>query len=147
DPEQPPLQPEKTERAAGTADRTTFSPTTRVAEHAEPQRSSRVPSVTVPEPFPLFATVSDTCFAKTALAVVATVTAIVHVGALPEHAPSQWSKTDPGSGFAVSTSGDEPTVRFVVHTEPQSTSPSALVTVPVPLPARSTVTSTTTAGE
>src|SRR5207249_3856476 len=100
----PPLQPVKTDPAAGAAVSATTVPLTKLAVQVTPQSIPAGVLVTVPVPVPLGVTVrAKPCGAKVAVTVVAAVTVTVQ-GSVPLHPPPlQPVKTEVASGFAVNT--------------------------------------------
>jgi hypothetical protein len=65
-------------------------------------------------------------------------TVVVQIGLVPEQAPDQPAKTEPGAGVAVSVTC-VPVVKLAAQVDPQSMPAGAEVTRPAPAPFRVTV--------
>ena len=101
-PEHEPLQPVKTEPAAGVAVKVTDEPCSRFAEHDEPQSTPPTLDVIVPDPEPAFATDNTQELGENpAVTDRAAFIDTVQVVAVPEHEPAQPVKTEPSPGVAV----------------------------------------------
>jgi hypothetical protein len=101
-PEQPPLQPEKVEPAAGVAVSVTAVPEVKEVEQVAPQEIPAGELMTVPLPVPDLATVSakDDC-TKLAVTVVAAFTVTAHVPVPEQPPPLQPLNVEPAAGAAV----------------------------------------------
>src|SRR5207245_11735789 len=98
----PPLQPVKTEPAAGLAVSVTVVPLAKLTVQVAPQSIPVGLLVTVPVPMPVVVTVSTKVGVKVAVTVVAEETVSVH-GSVPLHPPPlQPVKAELAAGLAVS---------------------------------------------
>src|SRR5947208_1536488 len=131
-----PLQPVKTDPAAGAAVSVTTVPLTKLAVQVTPQSIPAGALVTVPTPVPLGATVSVKFWsANVAVTVVAAVT-VTTQGSEPVHPPPlQPVNTEPTAGVAVNVTA-VPLRKFAEQLAPQLIPDGVLVTAPTPLPAR-----------
>src|SRR5262245_52690783 len=100
-PVQSPDQPLKVEFAPGVASSVTLVPSTKVAEHVEPQSISLPELFTVPELGPAFVTVTEWTVMNVAVMLCAASAVTVHVP-VPVQSPDQPVKTEPSSSSAVS---------------------------------------------
>jgi hypothetical protein len=102
-PEHAPLQPSKFELAAADATSVTLVPWANEAEQEEPQSIPPLSLVTVPDPVPVFETVSFRCPTENVAVTDLSLSMVtVHVP-VPEHpAPLQPSKLEPAAGVAES---------------------------------------------
>src|SRR5213592_457652 len=134
-----PLQPVKTDPAAGAAVSVTTVPLTKLAVQVTPQSIPAGALVTVPTPVPLGATVSVKFWsANVAVTVVAAVT-VTTQGSEPVHPPPlQPVNTEPTAGVAVNVTGVSEGYE-AEQVAPQSIPAGVLVTVPVPVPLGVTV--------
>jgi hypothetical protein len=103
-PLQAPLHPVNEPPAGGVAVSVTPVPVAKTALHAVPQLMPAGTLAMVPAPTRLIASVcvGEMLTANVAVTAVAPLTATLHVGVLPEHAPDQPVKLEPASGVAVS---------------------------------------------
>ena len=136
-----PLQPVKVEADdEGAAVSVTLWPTGKLALHVTPQLIPAGDDVTVPNPAPVFETVSTrVSMAKVAVTVAAALMLTVHCRLLPEHPPPDHDEnTDPACGAAVRVT-ELPTWKLPLQVEPQLMPAGAEVTVPAPAPVLETV--------
>jgi len=129
-----PLQPANTEPVAGVAVSVTTVPVSNGTLHVAPQLRPSGLDVTLPVPFPAFATVSANC---TTFQVAVTPLAWLIVTwqlPVPVQAPLQPAKVDPVAGVAVSVT----TVALsngALHAVPQLMPAGVELTAPLPRPA------------
>src|SRR5262245_26451106 len=135
-PERAPDQPTNLERAAASAVRVTVVPCVKVCAHVEPQLIPAGLEVTVPSPFPAFASVSVLSVSNVAVATRSALIVRAQVP-LPEQSPDQPTNDDPGAAVAVSCTGTA--ANGAEHVEPQLISFAPDMTVPEPLPVLATV--------
>jgi hypothetical protein len=133
-----PDQPVNDDPAEGVAVRRTLDPTLKLDVHVVPQSIPAGVEVTTPLPAPLRVTVSDAvATAKLAVAVVAPFKVKVHVALVPEHAPDQPVKVEPGEGTDAVSVTLVPTLKVAEHVPPagvQLMPAGDEVTVPLPAP-------------
>jgi hypothetical protein len=130
-PEQAPDQPAKDEPAAALAVSVTTVPCRKACAQVEPQLMAGL-KVTVPVPLPAFVNVSVLFVSNLAVAVRSALIVRVHF-AVPEQAPDQPRKDEPGEGVAVRVTGTA--AKGAEQVEPQLIPLGLDVTEPEPLPA------------
>jgi hypothetical protein len=136
-PEQSPDQPPNDEPPAAFAFSVTAVPVANVAEHVVPQSMPAGVDVTVPEPLPLFVTVSlGAEAAKLADTAWSAVIVTVHVP-VPEQSPDQLENDEPEVGVAVNVTVDPP-ANDAEHVPGQLIPAGEEVTVPPPAPPTAT---------
>jgi hypothetical protein len=128
-----PDQPANVDVESGTAARVTVAPASKAALQTLPQSMPAGVDVTVPSPFPAFATLSSGFRLKTALTDFALFIVTVHVRLVPVQAPPQRVKEDEASGVAVSVTV-VPTLKDALQAAPQSMPAGVELTVPPPFP-------------
>jgi hypothetical protein len=134
-PEQPAVQPAKTEPAAGVAESVTPVPTGKLAEHVDPQAMPAGVLVTVPLPVPATLTVREVESLGTNVAVTVVVAAseTEHEPVPAQPPPLQPVNAEPAAAAAESVTV-VPLVNIPEQLAPQLIPAGALVTVPVPAP-------------
>lgn len=136
-PEQAPLQPLKVELASGFAVSCALEPLGNDAEHVGPQLIPDGLLMTVPLPFPAFATAKTITGLSTnvAVTVVSAERVTVQSRACAQPVALHPAKAEPGSG-AAPRSSDVPAGKLAEQKAPQPICPTlgASPTVPVPLP-------------
>lgn len=139
-PEQPaPLQPAKTEVAAGVAVSVTIEPARKEPLQTAPQEMPGVTLVTTPEPVPARPTVSVVLGARSKTAVTLCGAFMPTTQApVPEQAPDQPTNVDPGKAVAESVT-EVPETTLALQDRPQSIPAGVLATVPEPVPVLATV--------
>lgn len=141
-PVQPPLQPAKTEPAAGVAVSVTVLPAEYEAEQALPQLIPAGLLAMDPRPVPATVTLSGKVWsANVALTLVAAVTDTVQASVPEQPPPLQPVKLEFAVGVAVSVT-EEPLAYPAEQALPQLMPAGVLVTVPVPVPPLVTVSET-----
>src|SRR5262249_47937710 len=133
-PAQSPLQPVKTDPAAGVAVRVMSESSGKSCMQVAPQSIPAGLLPTPPLPLPSLVIVSVCVGSNVKTAVTARAWSIVteHGLVVPVQSPVQWSKVDPNAGVAVSVT-IVPSGKACVHVAPQSIPTGLLPTVPVPV--------------
>lgn len=133
-----PLQPVKVESPAGDAVSVTELPTSKAATQVAPHERPAGADVTVPEPVPAFATVSNAVLlVKVAVTVVAVVTSTTHAP-VPVQPPLQPAKVEFWSAAALNVMRS-PWKSCVEQVAPHEMPAGTEVTVPPPVPVRMTL--------
>jgi hypothetical protein len=132
-PEQPPLQPAKTDPGAAAAVSVNGEPGATSSAQSAPHEIPVGTLVTAPVPVPVRVTESLTGTAlNVAVTAVAALTVTVQEAVVPEQAPPQPANVEPAAAAAVSVTG-VPTASDSLQSPPQAM-PAGELTVPAPVP-------------